>query len=129
MGSTVSVSLRVPSWQINPSLPSQQQFANVSTREESKRRLLSRDFSSLTAVSDSNPQIKDIIISVIGSRSTEPENEDEDSPALNGRVAGIELLLSVLTRFRKPKHLQLLHNCIIIVSLGIKFVVKYVAIA
>jgi hypothetical protein len=44
--------------------------------------------------------MKDIIISVIGSRSTEPEDEDEDSHAVNGRVAGIELLLSVLTRLR-----------------------------
>jgi hypothetical protein len=99
-----SVSLMVPSWQLNKSRPPTQRYANTETRNELKRRLLNHDFSQLSAASSANPNMRDAIISVIGSKGMDasPEFETtmvEDAP-ITPRAAGIELLLSVGTRLR-----------------------------
>jgi hypothetical protein len=101
-----SVSIRVPSWQRIDTFQSQRQFANLETRNELKRRLITFNIEDLTSAGDVNRDMMDAVVDIIGSRGTTSEPEfstltDEDiEGSITARRAGIEFILGIGTRLR-----------------------------
>lgn len=98
------------------------QFANDATRSALKERLLSGDYSDLTAAGEVNPQLKAAIVALIGARDTgsadEGAAENEQPSVISKRRAGLELIVTIATRLRNQNIYNFLAVVLSVLALG-----------
>jgi hypothetical protein len=115
------ITLIVPRWQVDSAREPQHQYANETTRAALKERLLSGDYRCLTEAGEVNPELKEAIITIIGSRDlgeTEETEMTDGDFVIGKRRAGLELIVSLVTRLRNQNVYNFLAAVLSILVLG-----------